>query len=164
MFTLFSLIASLCYYCFFTFLSLFYASLYFECVRMVGVGCYGALVAFKGQVMGFSSLLPPCGLQESNSYHQAWWQVLLPAEPSHWPNSFFSSFHFCVWFLLFSLLSYSTSQYIAVSLPPLLLVLPTSHLLQIHFSVSLQKRPSLPGLSTKHGIARCNKTRHKSSY
>ena len=30
------------------------------------------------------SVLPPYGFQGSNSGHQAWWQVPLPAEPSCW--------------------------------------------------------------------------------
>ena len=61
--------------------------------------------------------------------------------------------------LFFSLFSYSTLiQYILTppSLFPLLPVaLPTSLLSQIHCSsVSLQKRPGLPGISTEQDIAR----------
>lgn len=33
-----------------------------------------------------SPFLPLCGSQWLNSLHQAWWQVCLPTEPSHWPS------------------------------------------------------------------------------
>jgi hypothetical protein len=36
------------------------------------------------EVAGFSSPFPPCGSPGSNSGHQAWQQVSLPKEPSHW--------------------------------------------------------------------------------
>lgn len=44
---------------------------------------HGAHVEVRGQPAGIDSLLPPCGLQESNMAHGTWQQASLPAEPPH---------------------------------------------------------------------------------
>lgn len=46
---------------------------------------HGLSVEVRGQLSRVNSLLPPCGLWESNSDHQVWQQVLLPTEPSLCP-------------------------------------------------------------------------------
>lgn len=64
------------------------------------------------------------------------------------------------------LLSFNTSC-LQPPLPSLLpvIILPPSLLSQIHCSfVSLQRTTGLPGISTKHGLTGCTKTRHKPSY
>lgn len=40
----------------------------------------------SGQPPGIGSLLSPYAFQGSNSSCQAWWQALLPMEPSWWPG------------------------------------------------------------------------------
>lgn len=37
----------------------------------------------RGQLTGTDSLLPPRRFQRLEAGHQAWWQDLLPSEPSH---------------------------------------------------------------------------------
>lgn len=44
--------------------------------------CITACVEARGQFRGIRSFLPPCGSLESNSNHQAWWQVPLSVKPS----------------------------------------------------------------------------------
>jgi hypothetical protein len=70
---------------------------------------------------------------------------------------------FCLFFLYYSLVQYILTAVSSLS-PPLNLSPLTSPLPQIHcFSISLHKRPGLLVISTKHGITRCSKTRHKPS-
>lgn len=45
--------------------------------------------------------------------------------------------------------------------PLLALVLVSPHILCLHFPLNI---PGLPGITSRHGIIRCNKTRHKPSY
>lgn len=45
--------------------------------------------------------------------------------------------------------------------PLLALVLVFPHILCLHFPLNI---PGLPGITSRHGIIRCNKTRHKPSY
>lgn len=56
----------------------------FDCIECVHMCVYyRARVAVMEQPVGVVSLLPLCGSQKLNSGHQAWWQALLPTEPSH---------------------------------------------------------------------------------
>lgn len=44
---------------------------------------YGLVnLEIRGQFVGVSSFLPPCGSCGSDAGRQAWWQS--PIEPSHW--------------------------------------------------------------------------------
>lgn len=45
--------------------------------------CHGAPVEVKRKLIGLGSLLPPLGVQESASGHQAWMKASLPAESPH---------------------------------------------------------------------------------
>lgn len=47
-----------------------------------------------GQFSGVCSFLLPCGFWGSDSGHQAWWQVPLPTEKSHWAQ--INSFQKCI--------------------------------------------------------------------
>jgi hypothetical protein len=59
----------------------------FMCLHMcMRVGTYHRAWAQTRGVWGRIFLLLPCGSQGSNSGCQAWWQIPLPAESSHWPN------------------------------------------------------------------------------
>jgi hypothetical protein len=85
----------------------------------------------------------------------------------HIPSSFVKASPLVNVFFLF--IYFSLIQYILITVsPPSNLPSPptsTSLLPHIHCSsVSLQKRAGLPGISTEHGIPRCNKTRHKLSH
>lgn len=117
---LLSLLASPCYY---FFLHFFLYSIVVYVLRVyawAGVGCYGAVVEIKGQVVGFSSLLPPCGVPGIKLTCVIWLRgkVLLPGGPSRWPNSFYS-FHFCVTFIIYpSLTQYTPTAASPPSSPP----------------------------------------------
>jgi hypothetical protein len=50
-------------------------------------GCELLSMEVGGQLAGVSSLLASCGSWELNSGRQPWWQSLLPAKPSLWPDS-----------------------------------------------------------------------------
>ena len=48
--------------------------------------CVCVCVCVCKQICRVGSFLPPCGSQESSSGHEAWHQVFIPTELSHWPQ------------------------------------------------------------------------------
>lgn len=56
--------------------------------------CVGRDADIPGQLASVSSPIPSCGFQDPAQVDQGQWQVVSPAESSHWPAFFFLDIYY----------------------------------------------------------------------